>query len=614
MCNMSYSDRSELTRHSHVHTGVKPHSCSICNKSFSYRSDLTRHNRVHTGEKPYSCSICNKSFSQRGLLTRHNRVHTGEKPFFCSMCNMSFSDRSELTRHSHVHTGVKPHSCSICNKSFSYRSDLTRHNRVHTGEKPYSCSICNKSFSQRGQLTRHNRVHTGKCYCDQLLRMLSDNGTLKSEHLQFVINKYTREIDMQYLKNCNFCAIEERLEAVGSVITKFSMAGIKKFYNSDSFLRHLQNIQVLQLSETNCTNRSVEIIADNCSQLKSLDLSGCVKVTDAGLILLCGKSPPLECLNVEYTSVTYKSVALVLKNIPTLTKLSFDNVPRAIFEAIGWHDFSEVNDNQIFNLNNIVILNNPMRPENHLTAILKGCIKVCPFIKDLIVSELINEEQLDLCSQFENVVAVHLQCSTIVNPKLCINNFLQLRGDKLTSLLLTSFSVSIEMLANYCPNLEELTLQYPAFQQTTHRNIIFPHLKTFCLQHVVLELEENQLPSSCIISSSPNLRELHISFCVFSDEMQDVVLHCPKQLKILNFSNTVVSPQFIQDILEEHTDLSALVIGNSGISMADYDDIMDLVDERESKVQVVWADYSEAIRELFYDVTHNVHKRCILKL
>nr|XP_042904342.1 large neutral amino acids transporter small subunit 2 [Parasteatoda tepidariorum] len=162
ICNNSFSHRSDRTKHYLVQMGAKPFFCNICHKSFSKRSHLTDHSRVHTGEKPFSCNICNKSFSRKSILTVHNSVHTGEKPFFCSICNTSFSRRSHLARHSHVHTEEKPYSCSICNISFSRRSVLTRHSRVHTEEKPYSCSICNKSFSQRIDLSRHNSVHTGE--------------------------------------------------------------------------------------------------------------------------------------------------------------------------------------------------------------------------------------------------------------------------------------------------------------------------------------------------------------------------------------------------------------------------------------------------------------------
>ncbi|GFS51455.1 uncharacterized protein TNCV_549141 [Trichonephila clavipes] len=458
-----------------------------------------------------------------------------------------------------------------------------------------------------------------KLYGGQLIKILSKGANLKNEYLKFLINKYINELNIVYLVNCDSSAIEERLQEVGSVIISFKMPGIKKF-NCDHFLKHLAQIQVLQLADTICSDNSMAIISENCSELKSLDVYNCSRVTDKGLEILCKGNPPLHYLNVENTAVSYKGVALVLKEIPSLKMLVFDNVPRAILEATGLNDTSGISNYMVFNLSNLCILNNPLRPENHLTAILNACTVSCPKVQSLITSEIITAEQLDLISVFKNLVNVNLQCSLLVNPKLSINNFLQVRGKTLTNITLTSFSLSIKVLLSCCPNLISLGLQYPLFEDeididSSARNFSFPSLKVFNLQNASLENNGNQI--SYIITSSPNLEELHMVHCHFSEEMRDIILNYPKKLTLLNLSNTIVDAEFVEEVIKIHNGLDQLVLRNSGITTTEYDDLMDMVDDMEMKVNILWADYTDAIRELFCfedSITNNTRKRYILKL
>ncbi|XP_015428184.1 PREDICTED: zinc finger protein 467 [Myotis davidii] len=75
-CGRRFSRKSHLSRHQAVHTGSRPHACTVCARSFSSKTNLVRHQAIHTGSRPFSCPQCGKSFSRKTHLVRHQRIHS----------------------------------------------------------------------------------------------------------------------------------------------------------------------------------------------------------------------------------------------------------------------------------------------------------------------------------------------------------------------------------------------------------------------------------------------------------------------------------------------------------------------------------------------------------
>ncbi|VDN84587.1 unnamed protein product [Brugia pahangi] len=103
-CDICGKEVTNMKKHTMVHNGEKPHSCSICKKNFAQLWDLKRHMMSHTGEKPYSCLICGKSWAQKQNLQFHMLIHDINRPIYhCTMCSKNFKSKHGLKAHMQNH-------------------------------------------------------------------------------------------------------------------------------------------------------------------------------------------------------------------------------------------------------------------------------------------------------------------------------------------------------------------------------------------------------------------------------------------------------------------------------------------------------------------------------
>uniref|UniRef100_A0A182UR81 Protein krueppel n=1 Tax=Anopheles merus TaxID=30066 RepID=A0A182UR81_ANOME len=162
-CDVAFAAASACQLHEmQDHDLLAPYACIFCQYKTSIRMFLITHIRdSHAVTRPYICIQCNKGFLRRSDLKKHTFVHTGVRPYACDQCGKSFSRNTNLKKHMRTHLGVKPHGCDLCprSKQIVGKREYDRHQQTHSELKPFGCGTCGKRFSRRDKLHRHERIH-----------------------------------------------------------------------------------------------------------------------------------------------------------------------------------------------------------------------------------------------------------------------------------------------------------------------------------------------------------------------------------------------------------------------------------------------------------------------
>ncbi|XP_035908994.1 zinc finger protein 358-like [Anopheles stephensi] len=164
-CDVAFGAASACQLHEmQDHDLLAPYGCIYCEYKTSIRTYLITHIRdSHSVARPYICVQCNKGFMRRSDLKKHTFVHTGIRPYACDQCSKSFSRNTNLKKHMRTHLGLKPHACTVCARSFANKADLVRHRSYHQELVPqHSCVRCGTLYTQKDKLYEHERYCMGQ--------------------------------------------------------------------------------------------------------------------------------------------------------------------------------------------------------------------------------------------------------------------------------------------------------------------------------------------------------------------------------------------------------------------------------------------------------------------
>ncbi len=140
-CNLSYEETL-------LDNNKKGFRCLFtgCEKTFRFKSDMKRHTIIHTKDRPYFCSTCKKNFKRPDALKNHKQTHNQDYFYYCTEpgCNALFRQMNALQYHL-LKNNSKRFVCDFsgCQKSFFTLQHLEQHQNAESHKKLISASFQN---------------------------------------------------------------------------------------------------------------------------------------------------------------------------------------------------------------------------------------------------------------------------------------------------------------------------------------------------------------------------------------------------------------------------------------------------------------------------------------
>ena len=162
-CKSFKTNRARQAHHKAVHVIIDQHyQCEKCNRSFKMERYLqAHHSRVHDRQIRFKCD-CGKGFWHKSEFTRHSRIHSGVRAFVCGSCGKSFIYKWHLSRHQKAAHRTTIDEATNRTESPHRNADqitiLTENQAGIAAKGTFQCPTCDATYSSNWRLDVHKRL------------------------------------------------------------------------------------------------------------------------------------------------------------------------------------------------------------------------------------------------------------------------------------------------------------------------------------------------------------------------------------------------------------------------------------------------------------------------
>ncbi|XP_042226079.1 uncharacterized protein LOC121869048 isoform X1 [Homarus americanus] len=308
----------------------------------------------------------------------------------------------------------------------------------------------------------------------------------------------------------------------------------------------LTHITVLNLSMTETVDQVLELIGQNCPEIRELDICN-TPITESGLTRLCydaerdqSMCQKLVKLSISGCIVSAKPVCFLLQYIPTLREIDYDDIFQVFGVLQKWGlTLDNIDRCHKFHLRILNSTNDLVDPFNVELAIM-----LCPYATNFTLSNAYVDNDV----LYKVMMMEHLTHLRITNSEGLTLDFqegvlpvLTVKGHQLLSLLLANFaSVDVAAIGECCPRLQNLALSAVG----VYEEIMYPR------EHYFTTLKNLEVWSSLTVDTCN------------TTILRQLLCYCPGLRNLLVKATDALSDKFLFDIWRENAmpQLSRLTI------------------------------------------------------